>query len=194
MIRVCLGDDRTRPLSLSAAKANTGHSEAPSGMVGLLRAQQQLVGSTAKGNAKQRVLNPLIGQQLGSVADRILMSNQELRLSETDTCGVSSFGWFFLPVWNLPRAFPVLMSLRWRRLRADAGDVEPQGFTLDAARTADALLPRTALRGGPNAGQSLRGSKTSSLYLQGYFSLDLLQDWWRLRSFPFSCSRHWFSE
>eukprot|EP00966_Prymnesium_polylepis_P156337 3611990-Prymnesium_polylepis.1 len=53
---------RNTPLTVGAAKASVGHSEAASGQVGLLRVTQTLQTKVKAGNAKLCVLNPLVRQ------------------------------------------------------------------------------------------------------------------------------------
>ena len=92
MAAVYLSTARSSPLSLGAAKANIGHSEAASGMLGVVRAQQVLRGARTSGNAHLRVLNPLIGERLRGVSGGVLASGQEQALAVAGRSGVSSFG------------------------------------------------------------------------------------------------------
>ena len=92
MAAVYLSTARSSPLSLGAAKANIGHSEAASGMLGVVRAQQVLRGARTSGNAHLRLLNPLIGERLRGVSGGVLVSGQEQALAVAGRSGVSSFG------------------------------------------------------------------------------------------------------
>ena len=92
MAAVYLGSDRASPLGLGAAKGNIGHSEAASGMMGMVRAQQVLCARQSSGNAHLRPLNPLIAARLQGVSGRALMPLMSQDLVGAAACGVSSFG------------------------------------------------------------------------------------------------------
>jgi acyl transferase domain-containing protein len=80
-------------LVVGAAKASVGHSEAASGQVGLLAVCGVGSGGRVGGNARLRVLNPLVGERLGRVGHRILLCVQGSAASSACVCGVSSFGY-----------------------------------------------------------------------------------------------------
>ena len=65
---------RATPLTVGAAKANVGHSEAASGQVGLLKVQQLIGQRASVGNAHLRILNPLVGQRFGASAACFVLS------------------------------------------------------------------------------------------------------------------------
>jgi len=79
---------------VGAAKASIGHTEAPSGVKGLLKARRILDGEpVASGNAHLRVLNPLIRERLGVRSAFIALPTCSVPLSaSTDSVGVNSFG------------------------------------------------------------------------------------------------------
>ena len=80
-------------VSIAAAKASVGHSEAASGAAGLLRAAQQLSVQSVSGNAQLRVLNPLVGARLGGGAAAFGLPTQVGAAAAPAACGgVSSFG------------------------------------------------------------------------------------------------------
>ena len=84
---------RERPLSVGAAKANLGHTEAPSGLVGLWKVLHQLTSSLSVGNAQLRVLNPLVGQRLSASSPPFVLPTQSsLSTSDGRPWGLSSFG------------------------------------------------------------------------------------------------------
>jgi hypothetical protein len=84
--------DRGENVAIGAVKASVGHSEPASGLVSLLRVQQQVAErSTMLGNAKLQVLNPLVHNQLMYSRALLLLPMQEATASRL-TCGVSSFG------------------------------------------------------------------------------------------------------
>ena len=56
------GSGRSSPLAVGAAKASVGHSEAPSGQVGLQRLSSALARLVAGGNAQLRRLSPHVGE------------------------------------------------------------------------------------------------------------------------------------
>ena len=76
---------------VGAVKASVGHSEAASGLVGLLRMREVLSSTVGAGNAQLRSLNPLVGEQLRSriACVALLAQGGPSRLA----CGVSSFGY-----------------------------------------------------------------------------------------------------
>ncbi|KOO53619.1 type i fatty acid, partial [Chrysochromulina tobinii] len=83
---------RATPLSVGAAKANVGHSEAASGQVGLLKVQQLIGQRASMGNAHLRVLNPLVGQRFGASAACFVLPLERGRSLTEGVAGVSSFG------------------------------------------------------------------------------------------------------
>merc|ERR1712185_731798 len=86
------GNARTMPLAVGAAKASVGHSEAASGQVGLARVRQVLEASSGSGNAQLRLLNPLVGERLGSRSASSFMLPTQGAATQL-ACGVSSFGY-----------------------------------------------------------------------------------------------------
>ena len=80
-------------LTMVAAKASVGHTESASGQVGLLKISLLLENLTAFGNMQLRVLNPLLGQRLGSTAEHFLLPSQVLAQEFTSSSGLSSFGY-----------------------------------------------------------------------------------------------------
>ena len=83
---------RATPLTVGAAKANVGHSEAASGQVGLLKVQQLIGQRASMGNAHLRVLNPLVGQRFGASAACFVLPLERGRSLTEGVAGVSSFG------------------------------------------------------------------------------------------------------
>jgi acyl transferase domain-containing protein len=84
---------RVVALALSAAKASVGHSEAGSGQVGLLTMQRLHRDELVVGNSQLRVLNPMVGERLGSTPGRFVLSTQSIVASLSGSAGVSSFGY-----------------------------------------------------------------------------------------------------
>ena len=82
---------RTTPLVVGAAKANLGHSEAPSGQVGLLRVWQAIIAKATSANAKLRSINPLIRERLGLRSEWFVLSTQGA--TSTSASGLSAFGY-----------------------------------------------------------------------------------------------------
>ncbi|KAL3926242.1 MAG: hypothetical protein SGPRY_003387, partial [Prymnesium sp.] len=82
---------RRAPLLLGAAKANFGHCEPSSGLVGLLRARQILFHPLTAGNAMLRCLNPLIQTQLELKPSCCVLPTQG-GANQGGVCGVNSFG------------------------------------------------------------------------------------------------------
>ena len=58
------GKTGNRPLTVTSHKANVGHSEAPSGMLGLCKAQAALSQRLFTPNAHLRDLNPILSQSM----------------------------------------------------------------------------------------------------------------------------------
>jgi len=91
--------DRRAPLSIGAAKGNVGHTESPSGSVGLVKAAYcMLRDHVIPGNCHLKQLNPLVDERLrtnlGAVFHLPTQTNQVDELAPTISgCGgVSSFG------------------------------------------------------------------------------------------------------
>jgi len=88
--------DRPSPLCISSAKANVGHAEAPSGLVGLLKARLHLLDAACFANAHLREPNPLVIERLGGLGESVctfLLPQHAIAGSRlTRTCGLSSFG------------------------------------------------------------------------------------------------------
>jgi hypothetical protein len=87
---------RAPAVVVSAAKASIGHSEAPSGQAGLLRAVEGLRRRGGGSNAALRVLNPLVAERAsgGRVPTTPPLSlGTQLRQFDTEAAGVSSFGY-----------------------------------------------------------------------------------------------------
>jgi len=74
---------------VSASKASMGHSEGPSGQVGLLRAVEGMRQRCSPGNAQLRVLNPLIRDR---AEGSLMLPSQPSQTSHTGV-GISSFGY-----------------------------------------------------------------------------------------------------
>ena len=92
LVSVFAATVHTTPLFVGGTKGSVGHTEASSGLVGLLQGQQMLGGSVASGNAQLRALNPLVGARLGgSVSNGFLLLTQGN--ASREACGVSSFGY-----------------------------------------------------------------------------------------------------
>eukprot|EP00966_Prymnesium_polylepis_P114449 2644821-Prymnesium_polylepis.1 len=86
-------EPRGSQLVIGCHKANMGHSEAPSGLVGCLVAIQ-VVNMTHKtaGNAHLRVLNPLIGQSSARAVLPLAFPTSEILAPVARSCGVTAFG------------------------------------------------------------------------------------------------------
>ena len=79
--------------AVCAAKASVGHSEAASGLVGVLRVCTFACRVEAVGNSQLRVLNPLVKRQLASVAVPLSCSTQLIAgEGMRGVVGISSFG------------------------------------------------------------------------------------------------------
>jgi len=103
-------EHRRSPLVVMAAKANVGHSESPSGFVGLLRVYFQMLGTATcslYGNAKLRSVNPLVDEAFSRAAQKLKggpydvttfampiqpLQHQVLTANSTCFAGISSFG------------------------------------------------------------------------------------------------------
>ena len=84
---------RSTPLAVGAAKGSVGHSEAASGQVGLLKVQRLLTSEAAAANPQLRVLNPLVGARLGSMAAHFAVPTQDAAAVTLESSCVSSFGY-----------------------------------------------------------------------------------------------------
>ena len=88
---------RMAPLAVGAAKASVGHAEAASGHVGLLKLNKLLGACKTMGNAQLRVLNPLVGERIGTSSRSPLVLSMHAASAACATCcstaGVSSFGY-----------------------------------------------------------------------------------------------------
>ena len=62
LARVFSAEARDAPLPVGAAKANVGHTEAPAGQMGLMRALDLQRDATAAPSAKLDVMNPMVAQ------------------------------------------------------------------------------------------------------------------------------------
>ena len=87
--RRCWASAVGQALALCAAKASVGHSEAPSGQVGLQRLAASLARLAEGGNAQRR-LNPLVRERWAGAS--VALCAQPTRASG-DVGGVSSFGY-----------------------------------------------------------------------------------------------------
>ena len=85
---------RLAAATVGGGKANVGHSEAASGLHGMLQALRSLCVQRACGNAHLRLLNPLVRARLDSLCDRLALPTQEVRSACTGARGVSSFGFY----------------------------------------------------------------------------------------------------
>ena len=83
---------RTHPLSVGTHKANIGHSEAPSGIMGNLQARLALVQLASFGNAQLRVVNQVVTAMLSNKQVPFLLPTSSLRTAAPSKCGVSSMG------------------------------------------------------------------------------------------------------
>ena len=79
-------------LVVGAAKASIGHGEAASGQVGVLRTWQVVQEARAGGNAKTRVVSPLVRERLGLMASHFVLPVQGALVRQSGARGVSSFG------------------------------------------------------------------------------------------------------
>ena len=85
------GDSRTTALAVCAAKASIGHTEAPSGQLGLQRLLAALPRLEVCGNAQLRQLNPLVDERLATAV--VVAPTQPLQATARGWAGVSSFGY-----------------------------------------------------------------------------------------------------
>jgi acyl transferase domain-containing protein len=83
---------RTRSLALGAAKASVGHSEGPSGMVGLAMVARLLVDAMVSSNAQLRTLSVIVGERLCVKGTHITLPSQRMPAAASAS-GVSSFGY-----------------------------------------------------------------------------------------------------
>ena len=81
------GSARGGMLTFGAAKANCGHSEAPSGLLGVMKLVQLVVERLSPGNAHLRQLNPLL-----SLTAPFHLPQQPSDGASAGRVGVSSFG------------------------------------------------------------------------------------------------------
>ena len=87
-LRSVLGDSQSDAMIfLGAAKANIGHSEAPSGVLGMMKLVQLLSECASPGNAHLRRLNMLL-----NLPGLFSLAQQPSSAARTVTGGVSSFG------------------------------------------------------------------------------------------------------
>ena len=92
-VTMVLSAARASPLAIGCHKANIGHSEAPSGLMGLLVAQHTVQQLQLGTNAQLRALNPLVAQPMRQVALPLAMPTNGLAsVSDARTCGVMAFG------------------------------------------------------------------------------------------------------
>ena len=81
------------PSLVGAAKASLGHSEAPSGLVGLLKAYRMLMcEAVAAGNAHLRAINPLVNERVSVSGAPVGLALCATSLRVSSACGTSSFG------------------------------------------------------------------------------------------------------
>ena len=95
-LALALCHDDGAPLCLGTAKANVGHSEPASGLLGLAKAAGSLRCGAWLGNAQLRVLNPLVGERLRTARRSALLPTQcagRLGDAARGALGVSSFGY-----------------------------------------------------------------------------------------------------
>jgi acyl transferase domain-containing protein len=95
-LALALCHDDGAPLCLGTAKANVGHSEPASGLLGLAKAAGSLRCGAWLGNAQLRVLNPLVGERLRTARRSALLPTQcagRLGDAARGLLGVSSFGY-----------------------------------------------------------------------------------------------------
>merc|ERR1711938_318059 len=92
-VTTVLGTNRMSALAIGCHKANAGHSEAPSGLMGLLVAQHAVQQLQLGTNAQLRTLNPLVAQPMRQAALPLaLPTNGLASVSDARSCGVMAFG------------------------------------------------------------------------------------------------------
>jgi len=87
-----LGGPRSSCLAVSCHKANAGHSEAPSGLFGMLTALHVFSLGSSAGNAQVRIFNPLVLMSIQSSRPTHAFPTTNLRTSAMLTSGVIAFG------------------------------------------------------------------------------------------------------
>ena len=91
-VTTVLGTNRLSALAIGCHKANAGHSEAPSGLMGLLVAQHAVQQLQLGTNAQLRALNPLVAQPMRQAALPAALPTNGLAMHGIDACGVAAFG------------------------------------------------------------------------------------------------------
>ena len=91
-VTTVLGTNRLSALAIGCHKANAGHSEAPSGLMGLLVAQHAVQQLQLGTNAQLRALNPLVAQPMRQAALPAALPTNGLAMNGIDACGVAAFG------------------------------------------------------------------------------------------------------
>ena len=86
-----LGVARERPLSIGSHKSNTGHSESPSGMLGLLKTTMVLGTQTVYGKAQLRVMSQLVSQPTLRAPTPFLFGTHSIK-ARLRTTGVTAMG------------------------------------------------------------------------------------------------------
>ena len=86
-----LGVARERPLTIGSHKSNTGHSESPSGMLGLLKTSLVLAASTVYGKAQLRVMSQLVSQPSLRAPTPFVFATNSLK-AKLGSCGVTAMG------------------------------------------------------------------------------------------------------
>ena len=83
---------RTSSLPVSSHKANTGHGEAPSGLLGLLSARRRLQQHLLYGNAQLRLVNPIITSSPRPSSAPLALGTVTTRPVCLHSCGVTGMG------------------------------------------------------------------------------------------------------
>ena len=86
------GSDRAAQMIVSSHKANIGHSEAPSGMIGLCKSVAALSKHLITGNAHLRVLSPILQSSMMMVKMPFTIPVQNVKAINPDHIGVTTMG------------------------------------------------------------------------------------------------------
>eukprot|EP00966_Prymnesium_polylepis_P195961 4541561-Prymnesium_polylepis.1 len=81
-----------RSIGIGSHKANVGHSEGPSGLIGCVAAVHTLLHRAAAGNAQLRAVNRLIAKAVPPAAVSVGLWTHGLPLAELTLRGVTAFG------------------------------------------------------------------------------------------------------
>ena len=92
-VTVSLGTDRATVLTVGCHKANAGHSEAPSGMLGLLIAQTVASSAKVSPNAQLRALSPLVAESVAPATPPLALGTNGLVMTRAQMAvGITAFG------------------------------------------------------------------------------------------------------